>query len=898
MSWLKYDGSVAVGTNTPVSDLYGTDGRETLTGTADANSLWGGQGDRMVGGAGDDTYYLKSSSDQVVEQANGGVDKIVAWSNVYLPMYAEVENLEVNGDRTYGAGGAGDNIIQGGAGSQQLYGGGGQDILIGGAGSDVFVVVKGEGGDVIQDFSPGEDVIRLTGGYTSFGQVQAHLTQVGGDVKLDLGGGDGLMLRNLTVSQLSAQDFELQLDPGQLGAMTFRDEFDQPLSLWDAQSNPTGVWRPDYGYQGEQGLGSYTLATNNEKQVYVSPYFRGHAGDFAVTPFTSNADGTLSIQARPTSNPETYGYDYTSGMISTRPTFSQTYGYFEMRADLPEAAGAWPAFWLLPADGSWPPELDVMETLSSDPRAAWTTAHSGLNGDHVSSGQAAFVPDTADGFHTYGVLWTATSLKWYVDGVEVFQAATPADMNKPMYMIANLALGGWGGAIDQGALPAEMKIDYIRAYALPGTVPTDTAQAGSSGLRLTASGYADTLTGGAGADSITAGQGPDRLTGGDGADAFVFKNLPWNAGHITDFQVGVDKIDLSALYEAGYSGADPVADGHVSFVSDGLGGTKVMLDIDGPASGHPWAFTIATLDGVSPVGLTAAKVFGETATPTGATPGSPPPSSGGVALQSETYRDHLTGGSGSDTLNAGQGPDVLTGGAGADSFAFANLPWNAGHITDFVVGVDRLDLSAFIAQSHYTGADPIADGYLVLRDDGAGGSQVLWDVDGRGIGNPWPITVTTLDGVRPGDLTAAKLMTPTGTQQPSGLVVASTGPAASLNGTAGADTFMAGRYADVLTGGAGADHFVFRETPWNAGHITDFAPGSDVLDLRAIFAAANYRGSDPLMDGYFSLQSDGAGGVRVFVDIDGPQGAEWPFLITTLDHVALNTIRAGDWLFH
>ena len=898
MSWLKYDGSVAVGTNTPVSDLYGTDGRDTLTGTADANSLWGGQGDRMVGGAGGDTYYLKSSSDQVFEQANGGVDKIVAWANVYLPKYAEVENLEVNGDRTYGAGGAGDNIIQGGAGSQQLYGGGGQDILIGGAGADVFVVVKGEGGDVIQDFSAGEDVIRLTGGYASFAQVQTHLTQVGGDVKLDLGGGDGLMLRNLTVSQLSARDFELQLDPGQLGAMTFRDEFNQPLSLWDAQSNPNGVWRPDFGYQGEQGLGSYTLATNNEKQVYVSPYFRGHAGDFAVTPFTSNADGTLSIQARPTSNPETYGYDYTSGMISTRPTFSQTYGYFEMRADLPEAAGAWPAFWLLPADGSWPPELDVMETLSSDPRAAWTTAHSGLNGDHVSSGQAAFVPDTADGFHTYGVLWTATSLKWYVDGVEVFQASTPADMNKPMYMIANLALGGWGGAIDQGALPAEMKIDYIRAYALPGTVPADAPPAETSGLHLTSSGYADTLTGGAGADSITAGQGPDRLTGGDGADVFVFKNLPWNAGHITDFKVGVDRIDLSTLYQAGNGGGDPVADGYVSFVSDGLGGTKVMLDIDGPASASPWAFTIAILDGVSPIGLTAAKVFGGTAAPTGDTPDSPPAASGGVVLQSETYADHLTGGAGADTLNAGQGPDVLTGGAGADSFAFANLPWNAGHITDFTVGVDRLDLSAFVAQSHYTGSDPIADGYLILRDDGAGGSHVLWDVDGRAPGNPWPITITTLDAVRPGDLTAANLMTPAGTQQPAGVLVASTGPVASLNGTAGADTIMAGRYADVLTGGAGADHFVVAQTPWNAGHITDFTPGSDVLDLRAIFAAANYRGSDPVMDGYFSLQSDGAGGVRVFVDIDGPLGSEWPFLITTLDNVSLNNLGAGDWLFH
>ena len=208
--------------------------------------------------------------------------------------------------------------------------------------------------------------------------MQSHLSQVGADVKLDLGDGDGLMFRNLNVSQLTARDFQLQLDTTKLGAMSFDDEFNGPLSLWDAQSNPTGTWRPDFGYQGEQGLGSYTLASNDEKEIYVSPYFRGHNGDFPENPFVSNPDGTLSIVAKAETNAETFGYQYTSGMISTQPTFAQTYGYFEMRADLPEdVSGAWPAFWLVPADGSWPPELDVMETLTSDPRADWTTEHLG-----------------------------------------------------------------------------------------------------------------------------------------------------------------------------------------------------------------------------------------------------------------------------------------------------------------------------------------------------------------------------------------------------------------------------------------------------------------------------------------------------------------------------------------
>ena len=47
-------------------------------------------------------------------------------------------------------------------------------------------------------------------------------------------------------------------------------------------------------------------------------------------------------------------------MISSRASFLQKYGYFEIRARLPGGAGLWPAFWLL-SPGGWPPEIDAME---------------------------------------------------------------------------------------------------------------------------------------------------------------------------------------------------------------------------------------------------------------------------------------------------------------------------------------------------------------------------------------------------------------------------------------------------------------------------------------------------------------------------------------------------------
>jgi hypothetical protein len=44
------------------------------------------------------------------------------------------------------------------------------------------------------------------------------------------------------------------------------------------------------------------------------------------------------------------------GLIDRLPSptenglFQQTYGYFEIRADLPKGQAVWPAFWMLPAD--------------------------------------------------------------------------------------------------------------------------------------------------------------------------------------------------------------------------------------------------------------------------------------------------------------------------------------------------------------------------------------------------------------------------------------------------------------------------------------------------------------------------------------------------------------------
>ena len=507
--------------------------------------------------------------------------------------------------------------------------------------------------------------------------------------------------------------------------------------------------------------------------------------------------------------------------------------------------------------------------------------------------------------------------------------------------------------------------DFFQIYQSLAAGSGGGGPSGSGGGQvLTASGPGSTLVGGAGADTIIGSQGGDVLTGGAGADTFSFPSEPWSPERITDFTVGVDKLDLSALLKkVGYSGTDPVADHYVSFLSDGAGGTKVLFDDDGSGTNPQWPNYIIQLDNVPTAGLTWASLEGGSTTaspppppasppPPPASPPPPPvsppppppppPPSGngdtidtaaatytltgstpnllldGTAPQtgigsslnnvitSNDYGSNLQGMDGDDTLVAGHGADVLTGGTGADVFQFNVLPWNAGHITDFQVGVDRLDFSALFRASGYAGSDPVKDGYVILSSNGAGGVTIAFDSDGPGTGNPWPTTITTLAQLSATGLTWAQLRSGgTATPPPPagggggtpGQVLTSTTYGATLTGGGGADTLNAGQGPDVLTGGAGADHFVFANPPWNAGHVTDFTPGTDVLDLRQLFAQTTYAGSNPLADGWLQFRADGAGNTQVYVDTDGPSGSTWPTLVTTLDHLSPSQISAADWLF-
>jgi beta-glucanase (GH16 family) len=491
----------------------------------------------------------------------------------------------------------------------------------------------------------------------------------------------------------------MSIDPKNLSStatLTFHDEFDT-LNLWNGVTGAgsSGTWNTNYWWGAPNGS---TLEGNGEVEWYINdlyePTRQAIADGNIVTPWkiTTDPNGSyLTLTAAPVTDPATQalinGYQYSSGMIQTYYTHTQTYGYFEMRAKLPAGQGLWPAFWLLPADGSWPPEIDIFEVLGNDMETLYTYVHTNETHRHTSRGEANVVPDTSLDFHTYGLNWQADYITWYFDGVEIFKTNTPSDLHDPMYMIANITVGGgWPGMPDGTTpWPAEMQIDYIRAYSearnlfdLPVSGASQTVIAGGNSR-------ANTLTGTAAADYIDGLGGIDTLKGLGGNDTYVVDETR-------------DKVS-----EAAGAGIDTVLSSASSYLLP------------------------ANVENLTLVGSTAQTGTGNAL---------------GNILTSNNVGSKLSGGDGNDILIAGRGADTLTGGAGKDIFQFGQLPAQTSHVTDFTSGSDMLDFSRLFKAAGFSGTADQAQLYLSSLDT-TGGTVVSFDSDGAG--SAAPVTITTLD---------------------------------------------------------------------------------------------------------------------------------------------------------
>jgi beta-glucanase (GH16 family) len=184
--------------------------------------------------------------------------------------------------------------------------------------------------------------------------------------------------------------------------------------------------------------------------------------------------GRLIIEARKEDFKENH---YTSARLVTRGKRDFTYGRVEVSARLPKGAGNWPAIWLLGSDQrslGWPAcgEIDIMEHLGRNPGWVHASVHSSKyyfkNGNQLTSLTYVSEPDQA--FHVYAAEWFPDRIDFFVDDNKYLTVANEKSgrdawpFDEPEYLILNVALGGWGGAVVDSDLPARMEVDYVRVY--------------------------------------------------------------------------------------------------------------------------------------------------------------------------------------------------------------------------------------------------------------------------------------------------------------------------------------------------------------------------------------------------------------------------------------------------
>ena len=255
------------------------------------------------------------------------------------------------------------------------------------------------------------------------------------------------------------------------GTLVWSDEFANSTGS-NAQPNPQ-LWTYDTG---DSGFGNHELENYCAWGSNTSPCSTANPNAYVGT------DGYLHIVAmQPTAGV------YTSARLKTQGLFSFQYGRFEVRAQVPEAQGFWPAVWLMGnniATVNWPAcgEMDVLERVNAAKTPDWNQGS--IHGTGFTGGNLGTVFDfpsgqTAAGWHTYGMIWSPGSVAYYVDDPThpyvtytpssisgLSGAVWPFDAGQSNFILINLAVGGdWPGSPDATTpFPSEMLVDYVRVY--------------------------------------------------------------------------------------------------------------------------------------------------------------------------------------------------------------------------------------------------------------------------------------------------------------------------------------------------------------------------------------------------------------------------------------------------
>ncbi|MCS6266817.1 MAG: hypothetical protein H2174_04545, partial [Vampirovibrio sp.] len=739
----------------------------------------GGAGvDTLIGGTGDDTYIIDSTSDVVTEALNEGTDNVQ--SSVSYTLGSNLENLTLTGASAInGTGNTLNNTITGNASDNNLDGGTGVDTLIGGAGNDTYIV-DSTTDTITENASEGTDTVQSSVSYTLGSNVE-NLTLTGASAI----NGTGNTLDNILTGNASDNTLD-----GGTGVDTLIGGLGNDTYIVDSTTD-TITENASEGTDNVQSSVSYTLGSNVENLTLTGASAINGTGNTLNNSLTGNAsDNNLDGGT---------GVDTLIGGLG-----NDTYIVDSTTDTITEALN----------EGTDTVQSSVSYILGTNLENLTLTGASAINGtgntlDNTITGNAA--NNTLDGGAGNDTMVGGT-------GDDTYIIDSTSDVVTE--------------ALNEGTDTVQSSVSYTLGSNLENLTLT-----GASAINGTGNTLNNTITGNASDNNLDGGTGVDTLIGGLGNDTYIVDST---TDTITEaLNEGTDTVQSSVSYTLGsnlenltLTGAsaingtgntlDNILTGNAS--DNNLdGGTGVDTLIGG--AGNDTYIVDSTTDtitenaseGTDNVQSSVSYTLGsnlENLTLTGAS---------AINGTGNTLNNTITGNASDNTLDGGAGVDTLIGGLGNDTYIVDSttdtITENASEGTDtvqssvsYTLGTNIENLTLINAngwiEAHGNSLDNIITGDNNQWNDlyGWAGNDTLI---GGNIGN-------NLNGGVGNDTLAGG----TGDDY--------------LEGGDGNDTLNGGAGNNTLAGGTGTDIFWLDNTGGTTNTITDLSTGEKLAFITGL----------------------------------------------------------------
>jgi serralysin len=689
--------------NTLANEIVGNGGDNFIDGKTGA--------DRMVGGDGNDTYFVDNIADTVIE-ANSDLAQIdTVNTTVNYILKPTLENLNMLGTSSISASGNNRvNVMTGNSGANSLNGQGGADRMTGGDGKDVYFV-ESAGDKVIETNADPLQIDTVASVIDRALEANVENLRLLGSANIDATGNG---LNNVLFTNTGSNVID-----GGAGNDTVSYADVSLLTLALALGNPatatitvgaTGGVTVDLNISGKQDTTNSGLDTLiGIENVTGSKFNDTLTGDTGKNVLDGGGGSDLLIGGKGDDTFIVDGADEaveTNGSANGIDTVLASVSY-RLSGSIERLTLTGSA---LNATGN-----DLANTLIGTTGTNTLDGRAGADKMTGGGGADTYVVDNLGDEIT-------ENLDSAIDQVNAFVNVTLGGTIENLRLMGHTSLNGTGNALnnkiyandddnvmDGGSSedPEETDSDTV-SYLFGATsgVTVDLSKAGfqnTGGSGTDKIGNFENLTGSAFDDLLSGNADSNILSGGEGSDTVSYAGA--NGGLTIDLHLGtVTGSDSDTLLEFenvvggdfkdvlignlgdnvldGGAGIDTVSYANVKFEE---GGVKVSLALAGAqntlVSGFDKLISIENLTG----------------------------SVNGDLLSGNAKVNAIDGGEGDDSIAGGGDADALTGGAGNDLFIFASTGDSTSadrdSISDYEDGTDKIDVSAIDAKSSTTSDD-------------------------------------------------------------------------------------------------------------------------------------------------------------------------------------------------